>query len=180
MMSSLLIRSAGADDAAACAEVYGPYVDGSVITFETVRPSATQMAERIADAQQKHAWLVAESDGGVLGYAYAHRFNGRAAYDWSCETSIYLAPTARGHGVGRMLYGALLDRLVERGLRRAFAGVTLPNDASLGLHRAFGFTDAGLYRAVGWKDGRWLDVAWLQRDLGHPGADPLAPPVRTR
>lgn len=180
MTSFLSIRSAEADDAAACAEIYQPYVDGSVITFETERPSAAEMAGRIADAQQQHAWLMAESEGEVRGYAYAHRFNERAAYDWACETSIYLAQEARGRGLGRMLYGALLDTLTERGLRRAFAGITVPNEASLGLHRAFGFTNAGLYRAVGWKDARWLDVVWLQRDLGRPGADPLAPPVALR
>jgi len=178
MTSSSRIRRAEHTDALACADIYGPYVDGSVITFEAERPGAVEMAERIDRAQHEHAWLVAEDDGAVLGYAYAHRLNDRSAYDWSCETSIYLAPKARGQGVGRLLYEALLDALVERGMRRAFAGVTMPNDASLGLHRALGFTQAGLYRAVGWKGGQWHDVAWLQRDLGPVGIDPLAPPVR--
>lgn len=171
------IRRAEPADATPCARIYGPYVDDSVITFETERPDAVEMAERIVQAQHGHAWLVAENDGGVLGYAYAHRLNDRSAYDWSCETSIYLAPEARGQGLGRILYGGLLDALVERGMRRAFAGITMPNEASLGLHRAFGFTEVGLYRAVGWKDGRWHDVAWLQRDLGPVGVDQLAPPA---
>jgi L-amino acid N-acyltransferase YncA len=172
---SLHIRPAVAEDAAACAEVYAPYVKDTNISFEVEPPTAEQFGARIADAQAAHEWLVAERDGAVIGYAYAHQFAERAAYGWSCETSIYLAPRMRGQGVGRALYEELLECLGRQGYRRAFAGISLPNDASIGLHQAFGFTEAGCYRRVGWKNGAWCDVAWMQLDLDPGETDPPRP-----
>jgi phosphinothricin acetyltransferase len=169
------IRSATTADATACAEIYAHYVTNTCISFEVEPPTSVQFATRIADAQASHEWLVAERGGEVVGYAYAHEFAGRAAYGWSCETSIYLSTNLRRTGVGRALYEVLLDRLAERGYRRAFAGVALPNEASIGFHRAFGFEDAGCYRRVGWKDNAWHDVAWMQRDLQRNEIDPPAP-----
>lgn len=169
------IRDAARADAAACAAIYAPYVTDTVISFESTAPSSEEMAQRMVDAAATHAWLVAELDGRVLGYAYGHAFAPRTAYRWSTETSIYLDRDRRGHGIGRSLYGALLERLAALGYRRAFAGVTLPNDASVGLHEALGFAPAGVYRRVGWKDGAWHDVAWFQRDIG-PANDPPAEP----
>jgi L-amino acid N-acyltransferase YncA len=169
------IRSATASDAVACAEIYAPYVTSSGISFEVTPPTPAQFVERIVDAQASHEWFVAERDGEVVGYAYGHEFQGRAAYHWSCETGIYLAMDLRREGVGRALYEVLLDRLAERGYRRAIAGVTLPNDASIGFHRSFGFEDIGCYRRIGWKDGAWHDVAWMQRDLQCNEIDPPAP-----
>ncbi|ADJ46484.1 acetyltransferase [Amycolatopsis mediterranei S699] len=157
-----MIRHATTEDAAACATLYAPYVTDTVVSFETEPPDTAEMARRIAGA---HAWLVLEDHGRVAGYAYATRFAARAAYRWSCETSIYLEQGRRRTGAGRALYEALLERLRERGLCRAFAGMTLPNDASAGLHRALGFEPAGVYRRVGWKHGAWRDVAWVQKDL---------------
>jgi len=170
------IRVATVDDAAACRTIYAPYVTETAISFETEVPTVDAMAGRIAEANERHVWLVLEEAGRLLGYAYAHAFASRAAYGWSCETSIYLDPDSRRTGAGRALYGDLLPRLSALGYRRAFAGVTLPNDASLGIHRAFGFEQVGVFERVGWKNGGWLDVAWLQRDLGD--GDPLAPPAR--
>jgi L-amino acid N-acyltransferase YncA len=135
-------------------------------------PTAGEFSGRIAEAQASHEWLVAEREGTVIGYAYAHQFAERAAYGWSCETSIYLATGARGQGVGRALYEELLEGLAWQGYRRAFAGIALPNEASIGLHRAFGFTEAGCYRRVGWKNGAWHDVAWMQLDLGPSETGP--------
>jgi L-amino acid N-acyltransferase YncA len=169
------IRPAAAADARFCADIYAPYVTSTNITFELEPPTTTQFAERIAKAQASHEWLVAERDAVVVGYAYGHRFAERAAYAWSCETSIYLAHGIRRLGVGRRLYRELLDRLAVMGYRRAFAGITVPNEASVGFHRAFGFHDAGCYRRVGWKNGAWHDVAWLQRDLQDAESDPPSP-----
>ncbi|UIJ34010.1 GNAT family N-acetyltransferase [Allobranchiibius sp. GilTou73] len=160
------VRDADADDAGACAQVYAPYVRDTAISFEVTAPSPLQMAQRIEDAQRRHAWLVAQDEQGVLlGYAYAHPYATRPAYRWTCEPSVYLASDVRSRGVGRTLYTALLDRLVERGFRQAVAGVTLPNPASLRLHEAMGFEPVGVFRAVGWKHGQWHDVARLQRTL---------------
>ena len=176
-MPSLVVRDATAADAAACAAVYAPYVTDTVASFEAEPPGAEQMAGRIAAAQAAHAWLVAELDGAVVGYAYGTSFNPREAYRWSCAVSVYLAPDRRRTGGGRALYTALLARLTDRGFRRALAGITQPNEASTAFHRAFGFRHAGRYERVGWKHGAWHDVVWLQRDLVPAGAvdDPPAP-----
>jgi phosphinothricin acetyltransferase len=168
----MLVRPATVADAAACAEVYRPYVLDTVITFETAVPTAEDMAARIVAAQVLHEWLVLDVDGDIAGYAYAQRFNPRAAYLWSVETSVYLARHRLRAGGGRMLYAELLTRLAGRGFRRAFAGITQPNEASNAFHEAFGFRPAGLYRRVGWKLGAWHDVAWWQLDLVADEVDP--------
>jgi L-amino acid N-acyltransferase YncA len=171
-----LVRDASERDAAACAAVYAPYVTDTAVTFESDPPSAADMAARIAAAQPNHAWLVLEDGGRVVGYAYGGRFEPRAAYRWACEVSVYVEMGRRRTGSGRMLYEALLRRLAERGFRVAVAGMTLPNDASVGLQRAMGFEPVGTYRRIGFKHGRWHDVAWTQRTLGD-GEDPPAEPT---
>ena len=168
----MLVRDATADDAAACAAIYAPYVIDTAITFEYEPPTAPAMADRIAAAQRSHAWLVLEDDGQVVGYAYAGRHKERAAYAWACEVSVYLEQGRRRSGAGRALYEALLARLTERGFRTAVAGMTLPNEASVGLHRALGFEPVGTYRRIGWKHGAWHDVAWVQLTLGPHGEPP--------
>jgi phosphinothricin acetyltransferase len=162
------IRAATTEDAAACAAIYAPYVTDTTISFETEPPTQAEMAERIAAAERTHAWLVLEDleDGGrVVGYAYAGPWRSRPAYRWTCETSIYLEVGRRRRGSGRALYEALLARLAERGYRTAVAGMTLPNEASVALHRAMGFEPVGTFRQVGHKHGQWHDVAWTQRAL---------------
>jgi phosphinothricin acetyltransferase len=169
------IRGATALDAEACAAIYAPYVTGSVITFELVPPTVGEMAERIARAAESHAWLVLEDDGRVVGYAYGTPMKPRAAYRWSCEVSIYLEQGRRRTGGGRALYEALFVRLTERGYRIAVAGMTLPNDASVGLHAALGFEPIGTYRNIGWKLDAWHDVAWAQRTLATSPNPPSEP-----
>ncbi|QUR69930.1 GNAT family N-acetyltransferase [Mycobacterium spongiae] len=165
LTSSSQARPARLQDASACAAIYAPYVRDSVITFETEVPGEQEMAARIVAARQAHEWLVLDVSGVIVGYAYAHELNPRAAYRWSVETSVYMAADRRRSGGGSILYGELLGRLTERGYRRAFAGITQPNEASNAFHRAFGFEHAGLYRRVGWKMNAWHDVAWMQLDL---------------
>jgi phosphinothricin acetyltransferase len=174
--ATVLIRDAVPADAARCAEVYAPYVTGGSVSFELQPPSAAVMEERIARAQEAHAWLVAERDDRVAGYAYGGEWMARAAYRWSCVVSVYLEPGLRRSGTGRALYEALFTRLAGRGYRTALAGITLPNAASEGLHRALGFEPVGTFRGVGFKAGRWHDVAWLQRPL----TDDDGPPVPLR
>jgi phosphinothricin acetyltransferase len=164
-----VIRDAGEGDAAGCLAVYAPYVAGTAVTFELEPPTQAEMVRRIAEAQREHAWLVLEDAGRVAGYAYGGPFMARPAYRWACTVSVYLEPGRRRTGGGRALYGVLLHRLAARGFRTALAGIALPNEASEGLHRAVGFALAGTYRAVGWKHGRWHDVAWYQRSLGPDG-----------
>jgi L-amino acid N-acyltransferase YncA len=171
----LTIRSASALDAPACAAIYASYVSETVISFEAEAPSEDEMARRIADAVASHAWLVADVGRDVVGYAYGHAFAPRAAYHWSTETSLYLAGERRGQGIGRALYEALFERLAARWYRRAFAGIALPNDASVGLHHATGFEPAGIFRRVGWKHGAWHDVAWFQKDIGVDADPPTEP-----
>jgi phosphinothricin acetyltransferase len=129
------------------------------------------MRRRIETTLARHPWLVADDDG-VLGYAYATQHRSRAAYDWSVDVSVYLAPPARGRGLGRALYTALLDLLAVQGHANAFAGIALPNPASVALHETLGFTPVGVYRAVGWKLGSWHDVGWWQRRLSSSDAPP--------
>ncbi len=167
-----IIRDAAGADAAACAAIYAPYVNATAITFEAEPPTPDEMRARIADAQRDHAWLVLEDSGRVVGYAYAGTLKARAAYRWSCEVSVYLELGRRRTGAGRALYAALFDRLADRGLRMAVAGMTLPNDASVGLHHALGFQPVGVYRRIGFKHGAWHDVAWMQRALVADDAPP--------
>ena len=145
----------------------------SAISFETEPPTAAQMAERIGAA---HVWLVAERDGKVVGYAYGGAHRPRGAYRWSTEVSAYVDRSAQRAGIGRRLYTELFARLEAGGFRLLVAGITLPNDASVGIHEAMGFRPVGVYHNVGWKAGRWWDVGWWERDLGDPGGNPPREP----
>ncbi|MEU9807388.1 N-acetyltransferase family protein [Mycobacterium sp. NPDC050853] len=179
----MIIRDAAADDAAACAAIYAPYVTDTAISFEEVPPSDVVLAERIRSAAHRHAWLVAEDGGEILGYAYAVPWKSRTAYQWACEVSVYVDGTRHQRGTGRRLYSALLDRLRDLGYRTVLAVVVVPNAASEKLHRAMGFEQVGLYRKIGHKLGAWHDVAHFQMFLPSPdgrntedGCAPGAPP----
>jgi L-amino acid N-acyltransferase YncA len=150
-------------------------VNDTPVTFELEAPGEREMAARIAKSSQSHAWLVLEEGGRVVGYAYGGTFNARPAYRWSCEVSVYMEPGRRRSGGGRLLYEALLERLRERGYRVAVAGMTLPNDASVELHRAMGFEPVGTYRGIGHKLGAWHDVAWMQCALASTDGPPAEP-----
>ena len=148
-VSGATVRDASEDDASVCAAIYAPYVRETAVSFEGEPPSPAQMTERIAVAMSTHAWVVLEDDDRLVGYAYA--------------------------GSGRALYEALFERLAARGYRMAVAGMTLPNEASVGLHRAMGFEPVGVYRRIGWKFAAWHDVAWMQRTLGVEQDPPPEP-----
>jgi phosphinothricin acetyltransferase len=166
------IRDAGPRDAGRCAEIYAPYVTHTAVSFELEPPSAEEMAGRIARAQERHAWLLLEDGGTAIGYAYGGPFMARPAYAWSTAVSVYVAQGWERSGAGRALYRVLLRRLAARGFRTALAGITLPNDASVGLHTVLGFRPVGTYRRVGWKHGAWRDVAWMQRPLADGDGPP--------
>jgi L-amino acid N-acyltransferase YncA len=163
------VRDADAADAAAIAAIYAPLVTDTIISFEEDPPTGDEMAERIASS---HAWLVAEEDGEIAGYAYAAPFHPRAAYRWSTEASIYLAPGARGRGIGKRLLGALLDRLRDMGFVNVFGGTALPNPASDRLLDGFGFKKIAHWEHVGFKFDGWHDVSWRQLTLQEPTVPP--------
>jgi phosphinothricin acetyltransferase len=165
-----------ARDAAACAAIYAPYVTSTAASFEDEPPSAEELAARIERTARAHPWLVLEDAARVVGYAYATQHRTRAAYRWAVDVAVYVDPAHQRRGAARLLYGALLDLLRAQGVRIACAGITLPNDASVGLHRAVGFELVGTFRAIGWKAGAWRDVSWWQLRLAPAEADGAPPP----
>jgi L-amino acid N-acyltransferase YncA len=173
----MLIRDADpVRDGAGCAAVYGPFVRDTVISFEDQPPDERELARRIEHTTRTHPWLVAEVGGELAGYAYATRHRDRHAYRWAANVTVYVAPPHHRRGIGRALYGALMPLLVRQGLFVACAGVTLPNDASVGFHESFGFIPVGVYRRIGWKAGAWWDVGWWELELASPVAGDGQPP----
>lgn len=173
----MILRFATVRDAEAIAAIYAPIVEATMISFEEVAPDADEMRMRIGIHPPNKPWIVAQTGGTLDGYAYASAFRGRAAYRFSAEVTVYVAEHARRGGVGRTLYRALLHLLACQGYRRAFAGIALPNDASVALHRALGFVETGVVHAAGFKFGSWHDVAFYERELGPldiPAHDPAA------
>jgi L-amino acid N-acyltransferase YncA len=180
----MLVRHADpARDAAACLAIYAPYVAATPVSFEEAAPSEQQFAALIATTSERYPWLVADDAGAVAGYAYATQHRVRAAYRWAVDVAVYVDPARHRGGAGRMLYAALLELLRRQRLHSAVAGITLPNEASIGLHRALGFEHVGTYRAIGWKAGAWRDVSWWQLALApaarrqdeRPPPEPLGP-----
>jgi L-amino acid N-acyltransferase YncA len=179
----MLIRHADADhDAAACAAIYAPSVASGVASLEERAPDPDEMADRIRITSRTHPWLVAEIDAEVVGYAYGSGHSDRAAYRWSADVTVYISAAHHRRGVGRALYGALFGLLERQGIYEVCAGVTLPNDPSVGLHESLGFTRVGIYRDVAFKFGRWYSVGWWQMSLrarpdGEAPAE-IGPPAR--
>ena len=171
----MTLRLARPQDSAALLEIYRPYVENTSISFETEPPSVEEFRRRVVDFSAKFPYILAEEDGRVLGYAYAHAFHDRAAYDWTVETSIYVAESARGQQVGRRLYDALLSLLTLQGVRNVCAVITFPNDPSIAFHKAMGFEVGGLFPDFGYKLGAWHAVAYLYKVLGSGEPAPLIP-----
>ena len=174
-MGELSIRRAGADDSAAIAALYAPFVATSQATFEEVPPDAAEVARRISGGEIDYPWLVAEEDGRLLGYASSGCFRQRSAYRWAVETGVYVAESAQRRGVARALMAGLIDALVEAGFVTAIASISLPNAASAGLHEALGYTLAGTIKAPGYKLGAWVDIGYWQRDLAERVVPPREP-----
>ncbi len=175
----IAIRPARPEDAAAIAAIYAPYVLGGTVSFETEAPDARAIRHRMAQSDGYYPWLVATTgaaDGdAVLGYAYATKFRDRPAYRYVVETSIYMAGGAQQKGTGRLLYEALVDTLRAQGFTQAIGVLSLPNDASITLHEAVGFRRAGVYREIGFKQGRWIDVGFWQCQLNDSAVSPREP-----
>lgn len=177
-VKALRVRLATAADGDEVAAIYRPAVVERATSFELTPPDGAEMARRIEDTQRRTPWIVAESDAGagrLLGYAYASLHRERAAYRWSVDVSAYIADGAHRRGLGRALYEALFAVLRRQGFRNAYAGITLPNPASEGLHHAMGFERVGVYRQIGYKFGEWHDVVWLSLALGAHDYEPPPP-----
>jgi L-amino acid N-acyltransferase YncA len=164
-LSDLVVREAAPSDVPALLEIYRPYVTDTAVSFEIVPPTLEEFAARVVAAQARWSWLLAERDSEVLGYAYASAFRTRAAYRFTAETSAYVRSTHRGRGVARALYERLFEVLAAKGYANAYAGIALPNDASVAFHEALGFTHVGTFHRAGWKFDRWHDVSWWERRL---------------
>ena len=179
-----VIRDVRPSDAPRLLEIYAYYVRQTAVTFETEVPSLPEFGVRVRRITARYPWLVLEEDGRILGYAYAGVFKDRAAYDWACETTVYLAPDARRRGLGRRLYEALEARLGEMGILNLYACVAVPageddeylTRASAEFHARMGWHLAGTFRQCGYKFGRWYDMVWMEKFIGVHGTP--QPPVR--
>jgi phosphinothricin acetyltransferase len=153
-------------DLARIAEIYAHYVERTAITFDTEVPDLAHWRERLATAEQRrHPWMVSVLDGDVIGYAMTGTFRPKGAYDPTVETTIYLDASRVGAGLGTELYAACLAEAARRGFHLGVAGITMPNERSLALHRKLGFEHVGVFREVGHKLGEWRDVSWWQVPL---------------
>ncbi len=170
------IRIARPEDAPAVLDIYGPFVSGSAITFETEIPSAEVMSQRIGHYLEKWPWLIYESQGAVAGYAYATHHRERAAYQWCVESSVYVDPGFHGKGIAARLYQSLFSILQFQGIVHVYAGITLPNEKSVQFHRKQGFDWIGDYKNIGYKLHQWHTVSWWQLSL-NPCLNPPSQPV---
>jgi L-amino acid N-acyltransferase YncA len=159
------VRQATSRDAVQIQAIYAPVVANTAISFEEVPPDIAEIVRRIEATLPEYPYLVATEGERFLGYAYASQHRSRLAYRTSVDVTVYVAPDAQRQGVGRVLYSHLLSAAAERGYHAAFAGIALPNEASVRLHEGAGFTPVGIYREVGKKFGVWHDVGWWQRLL---------------
>ena len=174
-MSGAALRIATPGDAPGIQSIYASIVRDTFISFEVEPPDAAEMARRIEYTLGKYPWVVAEDAQGIVGYAYAGEHRSRPAYQWSVDVSCYVHERARRRGLGSRLYRALFAVLARQRFTNAFAGIALPNEASVAMHESMGFVKLGIYRDVGFKGGEWHDVAWLQRALAPPVKPPPVP-----
>ena len=170
---TLRLRPAVEADGAAVAAIYAPYVTDTVITFDYEPVSGEEFSRRIRTTLERYPYLVAEENGEIIGYAYASAFKGRAAYDWSIETSIYIRMDRRGQGAGRALYEALETALRSQNVLNVNACITYPNPASVAFHEKLGYTTVAHFHRCGFKLGEWRDVIWMEKMLGEHQNPPL-------
>jgi L-amino acid N-acyltransferase YncA len=169
------IRLATEADSTQIGAIYRPIVESTAVTFEIDPPNPEEIHRRIGETLPCYPWLVCDVNGVIAGYAYATRHRVRAAYQWSVETSVYVHPDFRRYGIGRGLYASLFGILKVQGYFNAYAGITLPNPASVALHECVGFQSLGVYRHVGYKLGAWHDVGWWQLAIRERVLSPQKP-----
>ena len=179
MSSERLIRIAAPADAADIAAIYAPFVAITIVSFETEPPDEAETRARLENVLQRYPWLVCEQTGRVIGYAYASQHRVRRAYQWSVDVAVYVDPNHQRGGIARGLYCRLFELLRQQGYYNAYAGIALPNPASVGFHESMGFRPVGVYEQVGFKAGKWVDVGWWQLELQAKPAEPGEPGMRS-
>ncbi|PWK45351.1 arsinothricin resistance N-acetyltransferase ArsN1 family B [Pleionea mediterranea] len=161
-----MIRAAQPDDAESIANIYNHYIANTLVTFEEEPVSGAEMLSRIEDVtQQSLPWFVYVHNNDISGFAYASKWKGRCAYRYSVEVTVYLSPNVIGKGLGTQLYQALFEQLKQQSFHTVIAGISLPNEASVALHKKFGMKQVALFEQVGYKFDRWVDVGYWQKVL---------------
>lgn len=155
--------------------IYKYYVDNTIVSFEYIAPSPEEYLQRIKTNTEKYPWLVCLHKNEIIGYAYGSTHRYRTAYQWSPESTIYLAPGFHSKGIGRMLYETLFSLLTLQGYYNVFAGVALPNEKSVGFHQALGFEEIGIFKNIGYKHGNWHHTHWFQLMLNEHQTNPTTP-----
>lgn len=163
---NLSLRLATMGDAGAILDIYSHYINNTTFSFECEVPSAEEFHARMLGIMAEYPYIVCEDGGRIVGYAYAHRHQSRAAYCYSAELSVYLRPQYVGLGIGRLLSRAVIDLLRRQNVQTVYSAVSLPNDPSCAMHDALGFKQVGLWHNTGRKLGRWLDIAWYELVIG--------------
>lgn len=174
-MNHFSVRLAEEKDTVALRNIYAFYVEQTHVSFEYIAPTNEEFGERVLVTTEEFPWLVCLQNDEVIGYAYAHKHRLRDAYQWSPESTIYLAPHFHTKGIGRILYQTLFNVLRLQGYNNVFAGVALPNEKSVGIHKRLGFEDIGIFKRVGYKNGKWHDTRWFQLNLQLHNDEPEAP-----
>ena len=175
----MIIRKATPLDTQALFNIYLPYIEQSIVSFEFTPPTLDEFQERISKTQVRYPWLVAEHQGQIIGYAYASSFRERAAYQWTAESSIYLADSFHGKQIegaspAITLYEKLFEQLSSQGYKQVLGVISLPNPKSVRFHEKLGFQKIGVFPSVGFKHEKWIDVLFMTKFLGSL---PLRPPT---
>ncbi|MDU4937366.1 MAG: GNAT family N-acetyltransferase [Clostridium sp.] len=160
-----MIREVKLSDAKAIVDIYNYYILNTNITFEEKQLTVDDMEERIIEKTAKHPWIVYERNGQVIGYAYLSGWHSRSAYRYSNEASIYLDRNEKGHGIGKELFGQLLEVSKDYGVHTIVSGITIPNPESISLHEKFGFKKIAEFGEIGFKNNKWLNVGYWQKIL---------------
>lgn len=181
MNNQFSIRLISENDAHEVLDIYKPFVINTIISFEYEAPSVAEFSQRIKANITDYPWLVCLLGNRIIGYAYGGLHRYRIAYQWSCESSVYLLPEFHHKGIASILYETLFSLLRLQGYINVYAGISLPNEKSVGFHQSFGFKKIGTYKKTGYKFGAWHDVAWfyfhLQKHIDNPPEPKAIPSI---